>query len=95
MNRPASLKHGAGFVWLAAAGRTPPGLTEADCRGDGVCAYGSGFSLRFNPRQPRQGVRSIRAKSALTLPSFGGSRRRFIEGIGRDMQTRLLNPFRP
>lgn len=31
-----ALKHGTGFVWLAAAGRTPPGLSEANCGGDGV-----------------------------------------------------------
>lgn len=33
VNRRVSLKPGARFVWLAAVGRTPPGVTEADCGG--------------------------------------------------------------
>lgn len=45
------------------------------------------LTVKFNPGQPGQSVCSMKTKSELTLPSFGGGRRRFIEGIGRDMQT--------
>lgn len=33
VNQQISLKQGAGLVWLAAARRMRPGLTEADCGG--------------------------------------------------------------